>query len=87
MAPLSLSAKASTSRLTRLSGLSQGTKPSKCSVLQPSKRLLFPAVRVLLGVVVVLKSDFSIALQCGRRICQSDYIYVKNESYRDRMSS
>ena len=34
MAPLSLSAKASASRLTRLSGLSHGTKSSKRSVLQ-----------------------------------------------------
>ena len=68
MAPLSLSAKASASRLTRLSGLSQGKKPSKCTVLQPSKILLFLLV-VMLGInsVVVLNSDFDVALDMIQR--------------------
>ena len=59
MAPLSLSAKASTSRLTRLSGLSHGTKPSKCSVLQPFKIASVVLVVVLaINSVVLMKSDF-----------------------------
>ena len=59
MAPLSLSAKASTSRLTRLSGLSHGMKPSKCSVLQPFKIASVVLVVVLaINSVVLMKSDF-----------------------------
>ena len=60
MAPLSLSAKASTSRLTRLSGLSHGTKPSKCTVLQPER--LFRAVSGLVGIksVALMKSEFDV---------------------------
>ena len=62
MAPLSLSAKASTSRLTMLSGLSQGMKPSNCRVLQPSKMLVFLVVLVLglvfiVNVAVLRKGD------------------------------
>ena len=60
MAPLSLSAKASTSRLTRLSGLSHGMKPSKCTVLQPER--LFRAVSGLVGrkSVALMKSEFDV---------------------------
>ena len=58
MAPLSLSAKASTSRLTRLSGLSHGTKPSKCSVLQPFKIASVVLVVLAINSVVLMKSDF-----------------------------
>ena len=58
MAPLSLSAKASTSILMRLSGLSHGMKPSNRRVLQ-SERLLL-AVVGLMGItsVALMKSDF-----------------------------
>ena len=53
MAPLSLSAKASTSRLTRLSGLSQGMKLSNFRILQPSELLLFLEMVEMMGMDVV----------------------------------
>ena len=49
MAPLSRSAKASASRLTRLSGLSHGTNPSKRRILQCEMLSL-----VMLGLVGVI---------------------------------
>ena len=69
MAPLSLSAKASTSRLTRLSGLSQGTKPSNFRILQPSKMLWFLVVLILTGVnpVVFISSDSDVVLNMAQR--------------------
>ena len=64
MAPLSLSEKASTSALTRLSGLSHGIKPSNSRILQSSKMLLFLVMLMLMGVnpVVLLKSDLGVLL-------------------------
>ena len=54
MAPLSLSTKASASRLTRLSGLSHGTKPSKCRILQCETLSL-----VMLGLAEINSVDFA----------------------------
>ena len=69
MAPLSLYAKASTSTLTRLSGLSHGTKPLNCILLHPCKMLVLVVVLMLMGVntVMSLKSDFDVVINMVQR--------------------